>query len=193
MLVSMECLIGSKYLKKAEKSGLTGETCLSMGRKDIDYQDPRIGLMAKNCQLWIDRNFALDYILKSIEKVETGGLSSEIRELRKVLKDAAYILLGILLAIVNADISLIENLHLGEGFKHLVTENVEEWKNSKDIGDQERVFQNIMDKLFQNLIDKFTSSLNQILEKLSKSDAENLETVFKQWKEKKEWRLINSI
>lgn len=73
MLVGMECLIGAAYTRKAEAAGLTGKPDPAMGRMDARYADWRIGVLARWGQLWIDRNFALDYTLKSLERVIDGG------------------------------------------------------------------------------------------------------------------------
>ncbi|MEU3168003.1 hypothetical protein [Streptosporangium sp. NPDC006930] len=40
--------------------------------------------------MWVDRNFALDYTLKSLEKVLDGEPRREVRAARVVIKDAAY-------------------------------------------------------------------------------------------------------
>ncbi|MGH3566662.1 MAG: B12-binding domain-containing radical SAM protein [Pseudonocardia sp.] len=94
MLVGMECLIGAAYTRKAAAAGLTGRPDPSMGRVDARYMDWRIGILARWAQLWIDRNFPLDYTLKSLEKVLDGPAYHRVRELRRVLKDAAYLVFG---------------------------------------------------------------------------------------------------
>ncbi|MGH3923443.1 MAG: radical SAM protein, partial [Pseudonocardiaceae bacterium] len=66
MLVGMECLIGAAYTRKAQAAGLTGRADPSMGRVEARYADWRIGILARWSQRWIDRNFALDYTLKSL-------------------------------------------------------------------------------------------------------------------------------
>lgn len=94
MLVSMECLIGAAYTKQAQKAGLTGEVRPSMGRQDARFADWRIGVLSNWAQLWVDRNFALDYTLKSLEKILDGEPRSAVRGARVVLKDSAYTMLG---------------------------------------------------------------------------------------------------
>ncbi|MGH3979948.1 MAG: hypothetical protein ACRDRZ_13270 [Pseudonocardiaceae bacterium] len=94
MLVGMECLIGAAYTHKAEAAGLTGRADPSMGRVEARYADWRIGILARWSQLWIDRNFALDYTLKSLEKIVDGQPHQMVRGLRRILKNAAYRLLG---------------------------------------------------------------------------------------------------
>ncbi|MGH3791420.1 MAG: aldo/keto reductase [Pseudonocardiaceae bacterium] len=61
MLVSMECLIAAAYTRKAEAAGLTDNLQPSMGRVEARFADWRIGVASYWAQLWIDRNFALDY------------------------------------------------------------------------------------------------------------------------------------
>lgn len=100
MLVSMECLIGAAYTRKVQAAGLAGEIRPSMGRVDARFADWRIGVASRWAQLWVDRNFALDYTLKSLEKVLDGQPRHAVREARVVLKDAAYTVLGEIIAAV---------------------------------------------------------------------------------------------
>jgi radical SAM superfamily enzyme YgiQ (UPF0313 family) len=94
MLVGMECLVGAAYTRKVESAGLTGPADPSMGRVEAWYADWRIGTLARWAQLWIDRNFALDYTLKSLEKIIDGRSRQVVRDLRRIVKHAAYRLLG---------------------------------------------------------------------------------------------------
>ncbi len=94
MLVSMECLIGAAYTRQATAAGLTGQAEPLMGRVACRYQDWRIGVASSWAQRWVDRHFALDYTLKSLEKVLDGAPRHAVRGARLVLKDAAYQVLG---------------------------------------------------------------------------------------------------
>lgn len=94
MLVSMECLINAAYTRKAEAAGLTGDSDPSMGRVQARFADWRIGVASHWAQLWVDRNFALDYTLKSLEKVLDGEPYGLVRDLRRTIKTAGYRLLG---------------------------------------------------------------------------------------------------
>jgi radical SAM superfamily enzyme YgiQ (UPF0313 family) len=94
MLVSMECLIGAAYTKQVQRAGLAGEVRPSMGRQDAEFADWRIGVCSQWAQLWVDRHFALDYTLKSLEKILDGEPRHRVRGARVVLKDAAYTVLG---------------------------------------------------------------------------------------------------
>jgi hypothetical protein len=82
--------------------GLAGPARPSMGRLDADYADWRIGAASTRAQLWVDRNFALDYTLKSLEKILDGVPRDAARQARIVLKSAAYDLLGRMIALIKA-------------------------------------------------------------------------------------------
>jgi radical SAM superfamily enzyme YgiQ (UPF0313 family) len=101
MLVSMECLIGAAYTRKAKEAGLTGEVRPSMGRVDARFADWRIGVASDWAQRWVDRNFALDYTLKSLEKILDGDQRAAVHGARAVLKDAAYTVLGEMIAAID--------------------------------------------------------------------------------------------
>ena len=107
MLVSMECLIGAAYTRKVEAIGLTGRADPSMGRVEAAYADWRIGVLSRWAQLWIDRNFALDYTLKSLEKILDDHPHQVVRGLRRILKNAAYRLLGGMLDLLGTTSTLI--------------------------------------------------------------------------------------
>jgi radical SAM superfamily enzyme YgiQ (UPF0313 family) len=192
MLVSMECLLGSKYLESAEAAGLNGETCLSMGRKNINYLDPRIGMMSEHSQMWIDRSFALDYMLKSVEKVSERDVRHTIRELRKVLKDAAYELFGMMLASVNGDPAIAGNLNLDEGLQDLLSELMAAWTRSEDPAHRENLFKSLIDSLFTRLVGRFDAAFSPVKGRLPEADLKHIEEVIDTWKNSSEWRLINA-
>jgi hypothetical protein len=102
MLVSMECLIGAAYTRHATARGLTGDPDPLMGRVTARFADPRIGVASRWAQLWVDRSFAFDYTLKSLEKILTGHQRSQARQARVVLKAASYELLGGMLDLLPA-------------------------------------------------------------------------------------------
>ena len=102
MLVSMECLTGAAYTRKVQAAGLAGDDRPSMGRVDARFADWRIGVASRWAQLWVDRNFALDYTIKSLEKVLDGLPRHAARQARAVLKDAAYMVLGDMIAAIEA-------------------------------------------------------------------------------------------
>lgn len=100
MLVSMECLIGAAYTRQATAAGLTGQAEPLMGRVACRYRDWRIGVASSWAQRWVDRHFALDYTLKSLEKVLDGPPRHAVRGARVVLKDAAYQVLGDMIGVI---------------------------------------------------------------------------------------------
>lgn len=100
MLVSMECLIGAAYTHQATAAGLTGQAEPLMGRVACRYRDWRIGIASSWAQRWVDRHFALDYTLKSLEKVLDDAPRHAVRQARVVLKGAAYQVLGDMIALI---------------------------------------------------------------------------------------------
>lgn len=102
LLVSMECLTGSAYTRRVQQAGLARALQPLMGRLDADYADWRIGLAARHAQLWIDRNFTLDYTLKSLEKTLAGPLRHTVRAARSVIKDSAFTVLTDMIEVISA-------------------------------------------------------------------------------------------
>ncbi|MGH3702427.1 MAG: cobalamin-dependent protein [Pseudonocardiaceae bacterium] len=97
LLVSMECLIGAPYTRAVAARGLAGQTDPMMGRVEARFADWRIGSCSRRAQMWVDRNFALDYTLKSLEKVLDGVPRRRVRNARVVLKDGSFrVLTGML-------------------------------------------------------------------------------------------------
>jgi hypothetical protein len=97
LLVSMECLIGAPYTRAVQARGLTGPTDPTMGRVDARFADWRIGVCSRRAQMWVDRHFALDYTLKSLEKILDSVPRRRVRNARVVLKDGSFqVLAGML-------------------------------------------------------------------------------------------------
>lgn len=94
MLVTMEALIGSKYLTYLEEAGLAGEYRLSMGCRKARFVDPRIEVISDLSQKLIDRNFSLDYMLKSLQKISSDSVRRELNKLRIALRVHCYRFLG---------------------------------------------------------------------------------------------------
>lgn len=164
MLVSMECLLGSSYLKMVEDEGLAGDVSLSMGRRSAEYRDPRIGLMSQFSQLWIDRNFALDYLLKSITKVSKKDVGETVRELRGLIKEFAYTLLGKMITLAD------------QGESSLTAESLSQ----------------LLDQHFHELVSRLETSFQEIRDKIPMKDRPRIEEEIALWKSQSEWKLINN-
>lgn len=191
MLVSMECLIGSKYTRKADEHGLAKEFVYSMGKRNADYLDKRIGLMSYNSQLWIDRNFALDYTIKSLEKISSKEKRGTIRNLRNVVKDYAYSLLGQFLAIANNDLSFLPTDIIND-FSHIKVLMKKFDSSMTRSAHNQRIFEEVMDYNFDLLKKSFFKSYNSILSTLSDKDKQKMNSVINDWIKKSDWRLINA-
>ncbi len=191
LLVSMECLIGSKYLSKVDEAGLAREFNYSMGKRNADYLDKRIGLMSYNSQLWVDRNFSLDYTIKSVEKIAPKEKRKEIRELRNVVKDFAYGLLSQFLAIVTKNYSLVPP-DLVPDISHLrdIEKNFDYSMNNME--HNQKLFEKIMDVQFDNLCNFFTDRYNEVRVTFSEKDKLKMDCIINEWQGKSQWRLINA-
>lgn len=168
MLVSMECLIGAAYTRRAQAEGLTGDTRPSMGRVDARFADWRIGTMSHHAQLWVDRNFALDYTMKSIEKVTSGAAYDAVRELRRVLKSSAFELLK-------------EMIYAGERYG--------DTPDAQLTADLLSHMNRIRDK---ELIPALRDGLEEVVKPLSDKHARTLLDQHERWLSSEGWALINA-
>ncbi|MFI5783318.1 B12-binding domain-containing radical SAM protein [Nocardia sp. NPDC051570] len=166
MLVSMECLIGAAYTKQVQAAGLAGPARPSMGRLDADYADPRIGVLSEHAQLWVDRNFALDYTLKSLEKILDGPPYRDVRAARVVLKDSAFALLDDMLALLDRTPAA-----------------------SADLPDAVTA---LMDVRLGELRTRMSGTIAQLRKVLAPADRDLLTTEWTRWHTRTEWTLINA-
>ncbi len=170
LLVSMECLIGAAYTRKVQAAGLAGAVRPSMGRVDARFADWRIGVASHWAQLWVDRNFALDYTLKSLEKVLDGQPCHAVRQARVVLKDAAYAVLGQMIAAIEAQ----PPEDPGRGEERL----------SGRIGA-------LLDAQIEQLRARMAGTVRQVAASLPAGYARTLRREYQRWDTATGWRLIN--
>ncbi|HEX2417106.1 MAG TPA: radical SAM protein [Micromonosporaceae bacterium] len=171
MLVSMECLIGAAYTRKVQQAGLAGELRPSMGRIDARYADWRIGVASGWAQRWVDRNFALDYTLKSLEKVLDGTPRRTVRGAREVLKDAGYVVLGRMITAIeaqpleggpSAELALSDRIHVA------------------------------LEAEIDRLRGQMSDTVSVVLGVLDSSPAAMLRREHGRWESENEWPLINA-
>lgn len=189
MLVSLECLIGSNYLKKISSLNLLGTPNYLMGRQDVRYSDPIIGILSKHAQMWIDRNFALDYTLKSLSKVMDKSLQLKILEIRKIFKSYSYRFLGVMLVVVNNDPSL--EAHNGDGRSVINVATKAGWKENYSIECLERILPQVMDWLFDKLRNNIEKNLQQYANHLDTDSRHLIDEQYSKWAESVGWNLIN--
>ncbi|WP_218011178.1 B12-binding domain-containing radical SAM protein [Herbidospora mongoliensis] len=132
MLVSMECLIGASYTRKAEAAGLTRAVRPSMGRVDAEFADWRIGECSHRAQLWVDRNFALDYTLKSLEKILDGEPRRQVRIARAVIKEAAFAVLTGMIDLIGRNTDLSQRPLLTAGLDAMLDERLADLRQRMD-------------------------------------------------------------
>jgi hypothetical protein len=171
MLVSMECLIGAAYTRLVQAAGLAGAPQPSMGRIDADFADWRIGRCSRQAQLWIDRNIALDYTLKSLEKLLDGRSRHVVREARVVIKDAAFSVLGQMLHIL--DEFSIDRRHA----------------NAESLDDR---LTSMMNTEISELQDRMDVAVAQVAPALPPAEAALLRHEHRRWVATSGWQLINA-
>ncbi|WP_234443730.1 B12-binding domain-containing radical SAM protein [Streptomyces sp. NRRL B-24484] len=173
MLVSMECLIGAAYTRMVQAAGLAGAARPSMGRQDADFADWRIGVASEWAQRWIDRNFALDYTLKSLEKIlDQGEAWRAVRVARVVLKDAAYAVLGRM-------VGAIEETPLAMG-----VEGGGAGLHAK--------LRALLDEEIANLGGRAWNAVHSAVVVLPGERAELLTAEYRRWRANSDWELINA-
>ena len=183
MLVSMECLLNSPYLALVEKQGLAGAINLQMGKRESGYLDPVIGLFSQFSQFWIDRNFALDYCLKSILKVTESEERRRVDDLRFIIKDFAYNLLGSMLYIAT------EKVRLRSPIDNYIIDLSKKWKNKSDT--YENILENLLNYYLENLTEHFISFYDDIRSTISDQSIILIEKELAAWQQKIDWKLIN--
>ncbi|WP_327147030.1 B12-binding domain-containing radical SAM protein [Nocardia sp. NBC_01327] len=170
LLVSMECLIGAAYTRAAKAAGLTGDANPMMGRLDSRYADWRIGVFSEHAQRWVDRNFALDYALKSIEKLIEGQARLVVRSARRVLKNAAFDLLTSMVGMLEVYPLERPELHAAlDGELNVLRES-----------------------LFAKLRDRLAGVVAHVCETLPVSDGAFLRDQHQRWSQRTGWDLINA-
>ena len=168
MLVSMECLTGAAYTRRVQAAGLAGTARPALGRVDARFADWRIGVCSRNAQLWIDRHFALDYTLKSLEKILDGAPRHHVRRARVVLKDAAFTLLTAMLGLIDAT---------GSGGTP---------------GQFEHQLRAVMDAQVTALDSRMAGTVEALLPHLTSDSAAVLRHELHRWQHTEGWRLINA-
>jgi hypothetical protein len=169
LLVSMECLTGAAYTKQVQAAGLSGASHPSMGRVDARFSDWRIGACSGKAQLWIDRNFALDYTLKSLEKILDGHEKDIIHDARVVLKKAAFTAFGRMLDLM-AEPSAAKY-------------GPEEFKSRLD---------DILETELVVLQASFAETLPAIFASVPEDGGRILKQVYERWMNSRTWQLINA-
>lgn len=169
LLVTMECLTGAAYTRKARAAGLTGGADPTMGRVQARFADWRVGVASHWAQLWIDRNFALDYTLKSFEKILDGPPYNLIRETRRTIKTAAYrFLCAMIGAAASTDINADRAFELDKRHARLA------------------------DRLLTELRTELDSGLVTVMNNLPDRHRDLLKREYDRWTDSTTWRLINA-
>jgi hypothetical protein len=190
MLVSMECLLRSPYLKYVEQAGLAREILPAMGRRNAVFQDRRIGLLSDWSQRWVDHNFSLDYTLKSFEKVTLGVENEAVRRMRRVLKESAYTLLGRMLWLCLGDDALLaEADETGTEFATRFDGGI---LSGPDPEAHEGLLLDLLNTHLAELRERLGKEVEVITGTLSESRVQILNRSWNRWQSRSDWSLINS-
>lgn len=168
MLVSMECLIGAPYTRAVHARGLAGLSDPTMGRVDARFADWRIGVCSHRAQMWIDRHFALDYTLKSLEKILDGVPRRRVRNARVVIKDGSFRVLAGMLTLISTYASDTPDPGLDATVRALLDAEVGE------------------------LAEALPLVIEQVLPTLPTSSGRLLDREFTRWCSAEGWQLINA-
>ena len=189
MLVSLECLVGSDYLHDAESLGLAGVENLLMGKRDVKYVDPIIGLISHHAQLWIDRNFALDYALKSLTKICTGDTRNAITAMRVTLKEHAYCLLGLMLVTVSGDATIVEQRQ--NTIWALDLASTAKWKPPSTLKGYTIALRALMEQMLKKLMFALEEQFDQLDHALDTRISSAVRGYIVEWQKSRDWELIN--
>ena len=189
MLVSMECLLGSPYLRQVEKEGLALKILPSMGRRNAVFLDRRIGALSNWSQRWVDHNFAFDYTLKSIEKITLGEEHEAARRVRRVLKASAYHLFGRMLWLCHGD----DSLQAASDARW--PEFTGDFRGARisdhDMAANDDLLSRLSDYHLAALRHELATELEAISGALAGARATLLSRAWSQWERKADWLLIN--
>jgi hypothetical protein len=167
LLVSMECLTGAPYTRAVNAHGLAGPADPTMGRVEARFADWRIGICSRRAQMWVDRHFALDYTLKSLEKILDGIPRRRARNARVVLKDGSFRVLTGMLDLIAA---------CGPG---------------PDPGLDDAVVA-LLDTTVGDLASAVSLAIEQVLPTLPAASWRLLDREFTRWCDADGWQLINA-
>lgn len=168
MLVSMECLVGAPYTRAVQARGLAGRANPAMGRVEARFADSRIGACSRHAQMWVDRHFALDYTLKSLEKILDGVPRRRVRDARVVIKDGSFRVLAGMLALVGTYASDAPDSGLDAALRALL---------DIELGELARTL---------------SLATEHVLPTLPASSRHLLDREFTRWCSTEGWRLINA-
>jgi hypothetical protein len=167
MLVSMECLIGTPYTRALTVQGLAGPADPTMGRVEARFADWRIGSCSRRAQMWVDRHFALDYTLKSLEKILDDVPRRRARNARVVLKDGSFRVLTGMLDLIGTYGPDAPDPALDEAVVAL------------------------LDATIRELAPAVSLAIEQVLPTLPADSWRLLDREFTRWRDTEGWQLIN--
>jgi hypothetical protein len=140
-------------------------------------------------QLWIDRNFPLDYGLKSVMKLCHRETCESVSQLREVLKHRAYNLLGQMLAITTGDLALYDG-----GAASPVPLAVLAARWTSDPGEHARteLLLGLLESNYHVLLKEFADGFARLSPQFSHDARDIIGRIRAAWERPVEWKLINN-
>ncbi len=190
MLVSLEGLLDSPYLIRAKKQNLVTDYNLLMGRANIRYLDESLELFSKTSQLWVDKIFSLDYTLKGLMKISDGIYFYTLKDLRIVIKQFSYYLLGKLITIYTGEKSFISEFCQKAEIR-IILGFSRRWESSKN-NEKNSIMLELLQQHFNVLIKEFNKIFHTSQKHIPLNDIKQISDVLRKWTSlKNKWELIN--
>jgi len=189
MLVTLELFVGCPYLKQQvpTSSARHHRLNLSLGKVEIPFQDPLVGLISEWAQRWIDRNFSFDYTLKSLQKISSSKTRDRLRDMRLLIKDAAYMWLGHALVASTGDTSLLRsNARPMLNMTGLLGKD-----HALDSQATSLAMASLSDRVFTDLREKIDAMLPITLQALEHKHVATLDREYGRWVMRSGWELLH--
>jgi hypothetical protein len=176
-------------LALVEKADLAENYVLAMGKRNARYKDSRIGMMSETSQRWIDRNFALDYVLKSIIKITNKKSGRMVFALRAKLKEYSYSLLAKMLSLAANEISFSIPWVISKDDE--LSDLMARWNSEASDESRRLIHGELLNHHFQRLKEDFRILLRSIEDGIDPVQFRLIQSQVEQWLNRRDWELIN--
>ena len=186
MLAQLEVLIGCNYIKllkiaekKYKKKLIIGKPDMRIGKIKVRYLNPKIGLLAKFSQEWIDRNFELMYAIKGLRKTARNNEERKLFELMKTHRKLSldFIKSMVLIATKNKKLFKIPKIIKCHGYLEKFWNLMEKNSLKESLKKCLEIFLRIMEV---EIVDKSSKLLQQ--REINDTKDERLKKAIQRWK-----------
>jgi len=197
MLVNLEVLMNCEYLERLRKWEFTLDKSLvddsdldyNMARYRTSYLDPVIGAIALNCQMWIDRHFAVDYCLKGMYKVAPSRQRERILGFRHQYRKLSFLLLKTLIWLFDTENEI--DLNADVSSLHDIIPQLSNLKREAAYRDPNQAITPVLEVMYKKMLD-LVSNIENALGRGELLDPNGwLKDTLARWKDSRGWVLIN--